>query len=693
MYLKTLSEYLENAKDTEELVAQVFHSRYPNTEPEKKNAAWAKGEIKSWRESFAKAFLKVVSGSSIDGSVAVCAELKMPNGGARPDIVVASELNGVVQLVVIEAKQWPNAKRDDECINYEVRATAKGFTDHPLAEAVEYCAKLRNCKFIDNAQRQPGFVLVPVAFVHEMKRPDTPRDLLNPVFQPLLDYPEARIFFKGEEPEFQKFLEETVSGANGLQVVREISESDSYLRPEVGECLNDLLDGNDQAFGGNGPGVEEQTQLVSVLEDLAIKTAKDHVRKVVLIKGGPGTGKSVVGLRLLGRINKVGLQGRFTSQNGSLRAGLLHDLRAEGPLAGVKDFFCNPREFRERAQAKKSIFDCVVADEAPRLTSNSVQAHIKPIHPGDTFITDIIRMSRFSVFLMDENQFITGADLGTVTRIKSEVERVSSQINEKIEVFTITKNRENFELKELRQGASINDIYELEHQFRSTGGQAVIEVVKCILGEVSLSQLSEFVESLSPEKRELLEKYKFQSFNDPLEMFKEIKSLDGGLMKKRSGLVATHCWVWKSGKKGHQNEIDIELPSTQPTLKIRWNKNQTEWITSRNHVEFVGSPHKVLGVDVDTVGVILGPDFIVNESDEVEFRAANRPKGVSDDFKRASGEGGNGPLTAAERARIIRNQYFVLLSRGRDGLFVYSENRKVRERIEKILKFVADCLK
>jgi DUF2075 family protein len=135
--------------------------------------------------------------------------------------------------------------------------------------------------------------------------------------------------------------------------------------------------------------------------------------------------------------------------------------------------------------------------------------------------------------------------------------------------------------------------------------------------------------------------------------------------------------------------MDIELPTSSPTLEIQWNKDQTEWITTRDHVKYVGSVHKVLCVDIDLPGVILGPDFLVEDS-VVVFDASKRPKKVSPDFNRARGEGYMGPLSIHEKSRIIRNQYFVLLSRGRDGLLTYSEDPKVMRHVQEIFNLVAE---
>ena len=126
--------------------------------------------------------------------------------------------------------------------------------------------------------------------------------------------------------------------------------------------------------------------------------------------------------------------------------------------------------------------------------------------------------------------------------------------------------------------------------------------------------------------------------------------------------------------------------------------------TNRTKYE-VGSVHKIQGIDLDLAGVIMGPDFqLAGKSVAFSPEARNRERVlhhctlccegtkkvfVSDDFVMPP----NSPkiskqLKRDRSATLIRNQYFVLLTRGRDGLYLYSDDEEVRSHLRAIIEIL-----
>ena len=76
-------------------------------------------------------------------------------------------------------------------------------------------------------------------------------------------------------------------------------------------------------------------------------------------------------------------------------------------------------------------------------------------------------------------------------------------------------------------------------------------------------------------------------------------------------MVAGYCWKWPS-KKDPQ-AWDIELPAFD--YRRRWNldKDGSLWIVTPGSVEQVGCIHTCQGLELDYVGVIIGPDLVFRD--------------------------------------------------------------------------------
>lgn len=72
-------------------------------------------------------------------------------------------------------------------------------------------------------------------------------------------------------------------------------------------------------------------------------------------------------------------------------------------------------------------------------------------------------------------------------------------------------------------------------------------------------------------------------------------------------MVAGYCWDWNSKKI--PSDYDIILPEFH--FKKRWNLNTDKnlWIIGDKSIEEIGCIHTCQGLELDYVGVIIGPDM------------------------------------------------------------------------------------
>jgi uncharacterized protein len=160
--------------------------------------------------------------------------------------------------------------------------------------------------------------------------------------------------------------------------------------------------------------------------------------------------------------------------------------------------------------------------------------------------------------------------------------------------------------------------------------------------------------------------YDFRVFDDPAEMHALIALKNE--TNNRSRVVAGYCWKWPS--KRDPQAWDITLPTFG--YQRRWNldKDGSLWIVAPDSVEEVGCIHTCQGLELDYVGVIIGPDLGFLDSrvvPDASKRAASDQsvKGL----KKLMAEDPVKARTLADA--IVRNTYRTLMTRGMKGCYVY----------------------
>ena len=143
--------------------------------------------------------------------------------------------------------------------------------------------------------------------------------------------------------------------------------------------------------------------------------------------------------------------------------------------------------------------------------------------------------------------------------------------------------------------------------------------------------------------------------------------------RNRSRMVAGYCWPWNSKKD--KSAMDITFP--EHNFGMQWNLTQDGmlWIISPESVNQIGCIHTCQGLEVDYIGVIIGPDLVIRNNEWVcrpEYRASSDKSvhGLKGLIKKD-------PEKGMEMATlIIKNTYRTLMTRGMKGCFVYSDDEE-----------------
>jgi hypothetical protein len=119
-------------------------------------------------------------------------------------------------------------------------------------------------------------------------------------------------------------------------------------------------------------------------------------------------------------------------------------------------------------------------------------------------------------------------------------------------------------------------------------------------------------------------------------------------------------------------------------LDRRWNSTQENWINigDDDAEDQIGSVFAVQGIDLNKVGVMVGPDIVVNDKGVLEAEPDNH----NNTNNKFSNEEMNVPSNRFEFTLFILNQYYVLLTRGIDGIRLgFWDNDDFRKYMEETL--------
>jgi DUF2075 family protein len=283
----------------------------------------------------------------------------------------------------------------------------------------------------------------------------------------------------------------------------------------------------------------------------------------------------------------------------------------------------------------KAIFDFLVIDEAHRLNEKSgLYGNL-----GENQIKEVINSSNCAIFFLDEDQRVTLKDIGSK-------EVISAYAN--------------------ARGATVEE-YRLESQFRCSGSDGYIAWLDRVLGirETVSDQVS-------------LEKYDFRVFDDPEDLHSEIARLNDN---NRARVVAGYCWPWSSKKDPNSSDLVIG------GYKRKWNlgSDGSLWIISPTSVEQVGCIHTCQGLEVDYIGVIIGPDLIVR--DGVVLTDPNKRDRHDKTVRGHKSMSKLDPVATHELTdRIIKNTYRTLMTRGMKGCFIYATDSETSDYFKSLLK-------
>lgn len=585
-------------------------------------------ELPAWRNSLPQVYFEL-GGSSLPDDVDVAIEYSIPlTSRSRVDLMFCGQdERGVGTVVIVELKQWSKVEALPEMPNM-VRTYVggrDGEQQHPSRQAWTYAEAIKN--FNLDVQTQ-AIALNPCAWLHNYKREPAPSGIYDPIYAQWLT--KSPSFCASDPHALRDFICKHIRKSDGGERLWAIENG--KLRPsrQLQDAMASMLEGN-QEFTL----IDEQIEVFDKARYLARKTKDDGVKRVMIVEGGPGTGKSVVAISLLVDLIQAGMIPQYISKNRAPRKVYAAKLRGTNKTVYIDSLFKGSSHLYT---APANSIDAVLIDEAHRLTEKSDMYGVQ----GENQIREAIAAARFSVFFIDEAQRIHINDIGRV----SDIEKAA-----------------------MDAGAEVHKAC-LPSQFRCAGSDSYLEWLEDLLR----------TEPHGVTKREL--NYDFRVFDSPTAMMEEIVRLNEP--DNRSRVVAGYCWDWPTKTRANRDHPDIVLEGHG--FSASWNLSSTEtWAIDPQSVHQVGCIHTAQGLEFDYVGVLIGDDMRL-ENGRVVTDYTKRSK--NDQSMKGIKKLATSDLDAAQRLSdsLIRNTYRVLMTRGIKGCFVFCTDAALaahfREQLE-----------
>ncbi|MFH1365738.1 MAG: DUF2075 domain-containing protein [archaeon] len=617
LYEGTVQQFKEEVLKNN--MADVLSDKYKEYYKRKVNSS----EFNSWNVSLR--FLKDVLESSELLKNRIIVEYELPYSEKRIDVILfGKDKKGNENIIVLELKQWSNDKVEDSQNEGNVIVDFGKFKKehpHPSLQVQGYYYYLKD--FMTLFEEDNKIQLSACVYCHNYKKGKKEVLYLPKFDESVKKYP---VFSKEEAIQLGKYLKEKLVVEEGLEIFGKFTHSILKPSKKLLEHTREMIN-KQQIFNL----IDEQITAYNTIMNKAKKLSKSKEKSVIIVKGGPGTGKSVLALEVMGELLRNGKEVYHATGSSAFTNTLRNILGVRS--ANLFKFFNSFMNYKENQ------IEVLICDEAHRIRETSENRYTKKdSRTGEPQINELIRAAKLSVFFIDEKQIVRPNEIGSVDLIKKAAIKLGVK------------------------GENIYEDYELQTQFRCGGSARYVDWIEDLLG------MKEKGEEISLDEEEKME---FKIVDSPHKLKKIIE--EKNKEKKNSArIVAGFCWPWSSPLRDGSLVNDVKIDS----FEMPWeNKdNFWKWATDDSGMDQVGTVYTSQGFEFDYIGVIFGNDLVYNKKSK-KWEA--NPKNSYDTMVTRN----NNKLL-----EHFKNVYRVLLSRAHRGVYVYFMDKDTEEYFRSKLK-------
>ena len=572
-------------------------------------------EVNSWRNSLRSMSQVFQYANLLDHGVIL--EYQLPLTSKRLDcLICGKDENKEDNAVIVELKQWDKC---DEAAGENELSTwvggAKRDVLHPSVQVGQYKMYLEDTHTAFNTDHDP-IALNACTYLHNYNYYSDDVIFSNKYQNALDKYP---LFTADDVDKLKGYLSNKLIKGRGIDVLRRIEESKYRPSKKLMDHVGNIIKGKSEYVL-----LDEQLIVYDSVFTCAKKGFHDKQKTVIIVKGGPGTGKSVIAINLMADLLLKGYNAHYATGSRAFTETLRKIIGSRGSVQF--------KYFNSYSKAENNVIDVLIADEAHRirLTSNSRFTR-KEKKSELSQIDELLDVSKVGVFFIDDDQIVRPNEIGSVEYIKNTSEQKGCRVYE----------------------------YELEAQFRCNGSDAFVNWINNTLG----------IKRTANVIWDQHEEFDFKILPSPQELENAIR--DKVKQGSTGRVTAGFCWDWSDPDKDGNLRDDVIIGDYRRPWDARPEATKLApgipkaslWAYDPNGINQVGCIYTAQGFEFDYVGVIFGEDLVYNF--DKQGWEGNQSKS-SDSVVKRSGD---------KFVDLVKNTYRVLLSRGMKGCYVYFMNK------------------
>jgi len=610
---------------SQEFVTDVRENRIADIMSNSFKLRWGvtvgKSEFTSWQNSLSRVRDLIEIGNLDDNMIAL--EYEVPYNQNRIDCLIFGKGDDKAEnVVLLELKQWSEVTPLEDEGNFVETFTGgrSQVVPHPAQQVKGYHGYLKS--FVQAFETPvPPLTLFSCSYCHNYKREDS-SGLFDPIYENIVR--EFPVYCNEDVKELGNKLKGLLAKGSGFDIFNRFMQSPLTPSKKLLENASKMIS-NEAVFSL----LNEQLVAKNLIWSKAKKATKNKTKSVIIVHGGPGTGKSLIAINVLAEAAKRKMKVFYGCKSKAFTGGLRYLVGA-----GADMLFSNLYRFVP-SRVKENEVDLLLIDEAHRIEKTSNFQYTKKEDRTDMpQMEQLIRCAKTSVFFIDDRQNVRSQEIGSTDLIKQFAAQYKCEV------------------------AEVN----LLTQFRCMGSNNYMEWIESTLG------FSDADKKLSKD-----EAFEFKIFDSPQELYNTLKVIE---TKKANSarLVAGYCWNWSDPNSNGTLVDDVVIGSFKMPWEAKEGKKVAsgiprwyEWAYKTNGINQIGCIYTAQGFEFDYIGVIIADDLAI---DKTTGKIIGNPSATSDPTLRRG---------VADFDTYVKNIYRVLMSRGMKGCYVYFTNKEVEK--------------